>query len=285
MADLITHHTAELNDFTMHYVTAGKGPPIVLIHGWPQSWYEWRRVIPGLAEHYTVIAPDLRGLGDSGRPVSGYDKRTLAGDVRTLLGKLRYKNIGVVGHDWGGSVAYFLAYDYPDLVRRMMILDMIPALGELGGALDLKVAQKIWHVFFHGAAADLAEKLVAKNLRDYLSHFCTSTHYNYSPAVFNTADIDEYVRVYSAPGALRAGFQYYRAGLNEDLENMASCTRKLQIPLRVWGGEIFLGNIVPMWEKVAENVSGGCLPQCGHFVAEEQPAFALEQMLDFFADL
>lgn len=285
MTNSETHHTAEINGFLMHYVTAGDGPPLVLVHGWPQSWYEWRRVIPALAEHYTVIAPDLRGLGDSGRPLTGYDKRTLASDVHALVQHLGFEKIGLVGHDWGGAVSFFLAYDHPEMIQRLMILDMIPALGELGGAIDLKIAQRFWHVFFHAGMPDLAEKLVRQDIRGYLSVFYTSTDYNYSPAVFDAADIDEYVRVYSAPGALRAGFQYYRTGLNEDLENMATCTDKLKMPLLVWGGERFLGNIVPAWQAVAENVTGGAVERCGHFVAEEKPDFVVNAALEFFAGL
>lgn len=285
MDDLITHDTVEINGFLMHYISAGSGPPLVLVHGWPQSCYEWRRVIPALSKHFTVIAPDLRGLGDSGRPLTGYDKRTLAGDVYALVEKLGHEKIGLVGHDWGGAVSYFFAHDHPEMVQRLMILDMIPALGELDGSMDLKTAQRIWHVFFHAGMPDLAEKLVARDVRGYLSVFYTSTDYNYSPAVFEPADIDEYVRVYSAPGALRAGFQYYRTGLNDDLEAMAACTDKLQMPVLAWGGESFLGNIVPAWQTVAENVNGGMVERCGHFIAEERPEFVIEEALKFFAGL
>lgn len=283
MAALIKHDTVEINDFLMHYISAGSGPPLVLLHGWPQSCYEWRRVMPALAEHYTVIAPDLRGLGDSGRPVSGYDKRTLAADVHALMQKLGHEKIGLIGHDWGGAVAYFFAYDHREMVQRLMILDMIPALGERGGSMDLKTAQRFWHVFFHSAVPDLAEKLVSKDIRAYLSLFYTSTDYNYSPAVFSVEDIDEYVRVYSAPGALRAGFQYYRTAFEEDLDAMAACTEKLQMPLLAWGGASFLGDIVPAWQAVADDVRGGVVERCGHFIAEEQPEFVIEQALEFFS--
>ncbi|MBI3291589.1 MAG: alpha/beta hydrolase, partial [Elusimicrobia bacterium] len=131
----------------------------------------------------------------------------------------------------------------------------------------------------------LAEKLVSANVEAYLSYFYTSTAYNYSPAIFSKEDIAEYVRVYSAPGALRAGFQYYRTGLQEDLENLSNCTRKLTMPVLAWGGEVFLGNIVPAWQAVAENVQGGEVKQCGHFIAEEKPEFTIQQALEFFGPL
>jgi len=285
MADPWTHHVALVNGFRMHYVIAGSGYPLVFLHGWPQSWYEWRKIIPPLAERFTVIAPDLRGLGDSDRPLVGYDKRTLASDVYALTQSLGFTKIGLTGHDWGGAVAFYFAYDHPEMVERLMILDMIPGLGRAGGSMDLPSARKFWHVFFHAGMPDLTEQLVGANVEAYLRHFYTSTVYNYSPAVFSKEDIDEYVRVYSLPGALRSGFQYYRAGLQEDLENLSSCTRKLSMPVRAWGGEVFLGNIVPAWQAVAEQVQGGVLKQCGHFMAEEKPEFVIQQALEFFAPL
>jgi len=285
MSEPWKHHAKVVNGFRMHYVIAGSGYPLVLLHGWPQSWYEWRKIIPALAEKFTVIAPDLRGLGDSDRPLAGYDKRTLASDVYELVKSLGFSKIGLTGHDWGGAVAFYFAYDHPEMVERLMILDMVPGLGRKGGSMDIRQAQRYWHVFFHGGMPDLAEKLVSANIEAYLSYFYTSTTYNYSPNVFSAEDIAEYVRVYSAPGAIRAGFQYYRAGLQEDLDNLSSCTEKLKMPVLAWGGEAFMGNIVPVWQAVAENVQGGELKQCGHFIAEEKPEFAIQQALEFFAPL
>jgi pimeloyl-ACP methyl ester carboxylesterase len=286
MSDPWTHHVATVNGFRMHYVIAGSGYPVVFLHGWPQSWYEWRKIIPPLAERFTVIAPDLRGLGESERPMTGYDKRTLASDVYQLVKTLGYHKTGLTGHDWGGAVAFYFAYDHPEMVERLMILDMIPGLGRTGEKVDLQWARRIWHVFFHSGMPDLAEKLVSANVEAYLRHFFTSTVYNYSPAVFSKEDIAEYVRVYSLPGALRAGFQYYRAGVQEDLENLSSCTRKLTMPVLAWGGEAFLGNgIVPIWQTVAEHVQGGAVQQCGHFIAEEKPEFVIQQAQEFFGPL
>lgn len=285
MSDVLTHHTKMINGFRMHYVTAGSGYPLVFVHGWPQSCYEWRKVLPALAERYTVIAPDLRGLGDSERPSTGYDKRSLASDVHALVQSLGYDKIGLTGHDWGGAVSYYFAYDHPEMVERLMILDMIPGLGRTGDKMDLQVARRFWHVFFHAGMPDLAERLVSSNVRAYLSHFYRSADYNYSPNVFSDADIDEFVRVYSAPGALRAGFQYYWTGLHEDLDNLKACAEKLKMPVLAWGGERFLGNIVPAWQAVAAHVQGGSVEQCGHFIADEKPEFVIQQALEFFAPL
>jgi pimeloyl-ACP methyl ester carboxylesterase len=278
-----THHVALVNGFRMHYVIAGGGYPLVFLHGWPQSCYEWRKIIPSIAERFTVIAPDLRGLGNSDRPTTGYDKRTLASDVYALVQSLGFSKIGLIGHDWGGVVAYYMAYDHPELVERMMILDSVPGLGRTGDKISRDIAKRLWHVFFHAGIPDLAEKLISANLEAYLRYFYTSTAYNYSPAVFNDDEIAEYVRVYSAPGAIRAGLQYYRTALQEDLDTLTSCTRKLTLPITAWGGESFLGNIVPNWQAVADNVQGGQVKQCGHFIAEENPEFTIRQTLDFFS--
>ncbi|MBV8056638.1 MAG: alpha/beta hydrolase [Deltaproteobacteria bacterium] len=285
MAEPCTHHVAVVNGFRMHYVIAGAGYPLVFLHGWPQSCYEWRKIIPSLAERFTVIAPDLRGLGNSDRPMAGYDKRTLASDVHALVQALGFSKIGLTGHDWGGVVAYYLAYDHPELVERLMILDAIPGLGRSGDKINRETAKRLWHVFFHAGIPDLAEQLISANLEAYLRYFFTSTAYNYSPADFSDDDIAEYVRVYSAPGAIRAGLQYYRTALQEDLENLSGCTRKLTLPIMAWGGEAFSGNIVPIWQTVAENVQGGEVKQCGHFIAEEKPEFAIQRALEFFGPL
>jgi haloacetate dehalogenase len=166
---------------------------------------------------------------------------------------LGFSKIGLTGHDSGVVVAFYLAYDHPELVERLMILDAIPGLGRGGEKINREIAKQLWHVFFHAGIPDMAEKLISANVEAYLSYFYTSTSYNYSPAVFSNDDIAEYVYGYSAPGAIRAGLQYYRTGLQEDLENLSSCTRKLTLPIMAWGGEAFLCNIVPSCQAVAEN--------------------------------
>jgi len=140
-------------------------------------------------------------------------------------------------------------------------------------------------VFFHGGNPDWAAMLVGQNVDGYLRRFLTTLDFNYSPAVFSEEDIAEYVRVNSLPGSLRAGFQWYAAGLREDSVNLANATEKLTIPVLAYGGESFLGDIRPYWTPVAEQVEGGAVPHCGHFVPEEQPEFVLDQALRFFAPL
>ena len=285
MPDVWTHHQRLVNGFRMHYVVAGDGYPLVLLHGWPQSWYEWRHLIPALAGQYTVIAPDLRGLGDSEKPMTGYDKRTMASDVGELLRQLGHRKVGVVGHDWGGSVAFYLAYDRRDLVERLLILDMIPGLIRAGEAFPLELALKINHVFFHGGNPDWATMLVSQNIDGYLRRFLTSLDFNYSPRVFSEDDIAEYVRVNSLPGSIRAGFQWYATGLREDTVNYANATDRLTIPVEVHAGDSFLGDVRAYWRAVAEHVDGGVVDRCGHFIPEERPDFVADAARRFFAPL
>ena len=238
-------------------MTAGSCYPLLLLHGWPQSWYEWRKIIPALAENYTVIAPDLRSLGDSEKPMSGYDKRSLASYVRELVDQLGHAKLGVVEHDWSGEVAFYVDYDNRELVERLFILDMIPGLIRAGEAFPLALALKINPVFFHGGNPDWATMLVSQNIHGYLRRFLTSLDFNCSLAVFSEQDIAEYVRVNAIPGSIRAGFQWYAVELREDAVNLAEATEKLNIPLLACGGDTSLGDIRPYWEPIAENVDGG----------------------------
>src|SRR5215813_12978810 len=122
-----SHHMTPVNGIQLHYVIGGHGPTLVLLHGWPETWYEWRHVMPALAKNYTVIAPDLRGLGDSSKPSTGYDGKTVAEDIHQLVTKLGYKTIFLVGHDIGSFVAYSYAAAHPSEVKRLVIMDVPPA--------------------------------------------------------------------------------------------------------------------------------------------------------------
>ncbi|HEX2174097.1 MAG TPA: alpha/beta fold hydrolase [Dehalococcoidia bacterium] len=277
------HHYAELPEVMLHYVTAGEGDPIVLLHGWPQTWYEWRRVIPALADRYRVIAPDLRGLGDSSRPAGGYDKRTIAADLWSLLrdhmGLDRYF---LVGHDWGGPVAYALAAAHPESVRRLAILDVvIPG----DGAETLSQGGRRWHHAFH-QTLDLPEALTYGRERVYLSWFYRT--FAYRPDAITEADIAEYLRTYTQPGAMRAGFAYYRAIPRDIADNRAVVARfKLPMPVLGLGGDKARGRgteVVESLRRVATDARGEVVPDCGHFIPEEQPEFLIDRLLAFFGE-
>lgn len=275
-----THHSVVLDEVRLHYVIAGRGKPVVLLHGWPQTWFEWRRIIPALAERYTVIAPDMRGLGDSSRPMSGYDKRTVAHDIYQLVRKLGFEEICLVGHDWGGPVAYAYACAHPADVHRLVILDVtIP--GELWERFP-QITRKggIWHLAFHNVR-DLPEALVAGRERMYLSWFYRSVAYN--PAAISEAEIDEYVRCYSAPGAMRAGFEYYRAIFTDIDHNKENAKTKLTMPVLALGGERgFRNSPLHSMRELATNVRGGVVERAGHWIAEERPDYLIEELSKFF---
>jgi pimeloyl-ACP methyl ester carboxylesterase len=281
-----SHHTISVNGIQLHYVIGGQGDPIVLLHGWPQTWYEWRHVMPALAQNYTVVAPDLRGLGDSSKPVTGYDGNTTAEDIYQLLTQLELDGkIYLVGHDVGAQTAYSYTAIHPNNVSKLVIMDYVfPGFypPNLEGVC-------CWWFSLH-QTRDIPELLTAGNEREYLSWFFRGLAYN--PEAITEADIDKYVSSYSAPGGMRAGFEYYRAfPINAEQNKMLSET-KLQVPVLVLGANIYpaMGGQFPgnpaldSTQDLAENVNGVIVPLSGHFIAEEQPQFFIEQLTKFFSE-
>jgi pimeloyl-ACP methyl ester carboxylesterase len=275
-----SHQTASVNGIQLHYVIGGQGDPIVLLHGWPETWYEWRHIIPELiANNYTVIAPDMRGLGDSEKPLTGYDKKTIAEDIYQLVKKLGYSKIYIVAHDWGGIVAYSYAAAHPEDIRKMIILDIIlPGFGYEEAANFSP--NGVWHFSFH-AVRDLPEKLIDGQEDAYLNWFYDS--YTYNQSAITKEDREEYIKQYSKPGALRAGFEYYRAVFEDIKQNKEYGKEKLEIPILTIGGEATLGNATTTsFQMVANNVTGITLSNTGHFIPEERPNYLTKQILDFF---
>lgn len=283
--DSFQHQYADLPGVRIHYVTYGSGYPVLLIHGWPQTWFEWRLLMPLLGNRYRLIAPDLRGLGDSSRPASGYDKKTVAADLWRLMREvLGYPGFAVVGHDWGSAVAARLAMDHADAVSHLALLD-VPVLGDRppqeGGRLGDR-----WHHQFHNVP-DLPEALTVGRERVYLEFFlkngCDVA------GVFPEEVIDTYVRAYAQPGAMRAGFNLYRA-LNQDVQDNRAVFEagfKLTMPTLGLGGggrrgrgEIVLRSL----QRVATDVRGGAVPNCGHFIPEEAPDFLARALIDLIGD-
>ncbi len=278
----ISHHHADLGDVRLHYVTAGDGFPVVLLHGWPQTWYEWRHIIPGLTRKYRVIAPDLRGLGDSSRPPDGYDKKTIGDDIwRLVNGVLGIGAFYLVGHDWGGPTAYAVAAAHPGAVKKLAILDVtIPG----DGSPNISQGGKRWHHAFH-QTMDLPEALVAGREDIYFGWFYRN--YGHHPNVIPDDDIAEYLRCYRQPGALRAGFAYYRNIPRDIADNAAIAANfKLPMPVLALGGGSSWGRgseVLHSLQRLATDVRGGVIANCGHWMPEEQPQELLHKLLDFFA--
>lgn len=272
--------TADVNGVTIHYVIGGTGEPLVLLHGWPQTWYEWHGIMPRLAERFTVIAPDLRGAGGSSKPPAsaGYDAPTMAEDVHQLVGTLGVKRVRVLGHDIGLLVAFAYAASYPDEVARLVILDGL-LVGIEPMTSEFQRNPKSW-VFGLHETPELPEMLTAGREREYLSWFFRNIAAD--PHAVAEAAIDVYARAYAAPGAMSASFEWFRAFDADKAFNAARTRDKLRMPVLALGGEQMMGPImVPMLQQVAEDVRGGAIPHCGHWVAEEQPDELVRRLLDF----
>ena len=262
-------------ELRLHYVIGGQGDPVVLLHGWPQTWYEWHHVMPALAKNYTVIAPDLRGLGDSSKPATGYDGNTTAEDIYQLLSQLGLQKIYLVGHDVGVLTAYSYAASHPSNVSKLVILD-VPPLPPPG------FEDCCWWFSFH-QTPDIPEMLTAGKEREYLTWFY---RFAYNPEAITQADIDKYVASYSAPGGMRAGFEYYRAFPITLEQNREHANVKLPMPVLALGGEFSFGSAaLTSMKSLATDVRGGIVPFSGHWIPEERPDFLIKELTTFFREI
>jgi len=282
---IITHGMADIGpQVRLHYITAGEGErTIVLLHGFPQTWWGWHQVIPQLVNAgFRVVAPDYRGAGHSSRPQSGYDKRTMAGDIHQLL----REHLGIrqpvimAGHDIGLMVAYAYAQAYRSAVSHLVIMDApLPGTAVFD---QIRTDPRVWHFAFHGAR-DVAEMLVAGRERQYLQSFFDVRVFD--PSAIADIDLDIYVAAYSAPGAMRAGFELYRAFDKDAADNRDALQRngKLTIPVLAVGGMMSTtGPLVEeMMQEVADNVTGLRIPGTAHWIAEEKPAEFIAGVLEF----
>jgi pimeloyl-ACP methyl ester carboxylesterase len=274
--------TASVKDFKMHYVVGGDGPPVVIVHGGWDSWWAWREVIPALAKRHTVILPALRGLAKSSKPAGGYDANNLGDDVHTLLTQeLKIERFELVGHDWGAVASYALAAQFRESVQRLAIFEMLmPGAGFMEKLMVPQPnGQYLWHMGFH-SVPDVAEMLIRNNLREYMQRFFT--HYAAVPDAVDQESLDHYVGLYSEAGALRAFLTYYQNFWIHAEQIKTHMERKLTLPVLVYGGSASQGELTRQcMEVLAENVSGGVIPNCGHWVAEENPAFVLDALQQF----
>jgi pimeloyl-ACP methyl ester carboxylesterase len=281
----LRHATTDIEaGLRLHHVAAGDGTrTIVLLHGFPQTWWEWRRVIGPLVEAgFRLIAPDYRGAGHSWRPLDGYDKRTLADDLHRLLrDHLQIEEpIALVGHDIGLMVAYAYAQAYRDEVSHLAVVDA-PLPGT--AVFDrLRSDPRVWHFAFHGAR-DIPEMLVAGRERQYLQAFFNARAFD--PSAISAADLDVYTSAYAAPGAMRAGFELYRAFDRDVDDNRAALQRsgRLTIPVLAVGGAISTSGPVveEMMREVATDVVGVRVDGTAHWVPEENPGAFVTALIEF----
>jgi pimeloyl-ACP methyl ester carboxylesterase len=279
--------TASINGINVHYVIGGEGEPLVLVHGFGQNWFMWNRLLPELSKHFTVIAPDLRGLGGSTGPISGsgnsvspsggYDKKTMASDIHELIKKLGYKSIKLAGHDIGLMVAYAYAAQYPSEVKKVALLDAL-----------LPGVEPVWHQVYTSAwwfgffARPVSGDLVTGRERLFMTDFWTVVGH---PEKFTKEETDEFIRCYSQPGAIKASFQWFAAFPRDAADNLELMKKKLTMPFLTLGGEFqsasFLGDHIRL---VASNVTDIKITGAGHWLVQEQTPQVQKALLDFFVD-
>lgn len=284
---LFRHETADVDGVTMHYVTGGAGEPLVLLHGWPQSWYQWRPIMPALAEHYTVYALDLPGLGDSDGAPPSYDKATLARFVHTLLAdRLGLRRINLVGHDLGAGVGFQYAAQFPDEVVRYAHLDYpLP-----GPALDAATYRSLsWHLAFHDQET-FPETIVANDVREYLALFFGYVAYGGTSfggpgaeSPYTDAQLDEFARTYRRPQVLTGGFELYRTLEQDERDNTAAAPIGMPTMLMTAEGllEFTRSTVEPRMTRITRAVE---VPAAGHWLPQENPTFVATELLAFFTE-
>jgi len=270
-----TQQLVPVNGIKINAVTGGSGPPILLLHGWPETWWEWHHVMPLLAEQFSVVAIDLRGAGFSDCPLDGYDKATMARDAHEAMLALGHNRYAVCGHDIGGMVALPQAAIYRDSVTHLAVLDVpLPGWSQWEAT-----TAKIWHFAFH-ANRDLPERLIYGREYDYVSAFMAERFYDHS--TFNPEDIHIYAKAMALPGRTRGGLEWYRNLAADHAAALDYKQHPLEIPVLGLGGEHRFGaHMVPMLQEFASNVTGGSIARCSHYVADERPEEVAAALIDF----
>ena len=281
----------QLPDLAINYASAGTGPPILLLHGHPQTHVVWRKVAPQLVKAgYKVIAPDLRGYGDSDKPESDpshlpYSKRVMAADQIALMKHLGHETFSVVGHDRGGRVAHRLALDHPDAVERMVVLDIAPT-ATMYAQTNQEFATRYFWWFFLIQPDGLPEKMIASDPEYFLRRHIAG-QVKIAGSVEERA-IAEYLRCHSDPASLHAICEDYRAAASIDLEHdREDRASRISAPLlAIWGEQGVVGELYDVkatWQEKANQVSGVALA-CGHAIPEEAPAELTCHILSFLAN-
>lgn len=261
----------------IHAKVMGEGPPLLLLHGYPQTHVLWHKVAPKLATEYTVVAADLRGYGDSSKPAGveghfNYSKRVMAQDMVTLMKRLGFEKFPVIGHDRGGRVAHRMARDHRDVVTHLGVLDIVPTY-TLFARTDKAFAIGYYHWFFLAQPAPLPERMIGADPVFYLER--KLDQWSADRASFDEAAVDEYKRCFSDPATIHGSCEDYRAAATIDIEHDASdLDQKVSCPTLVLWGEAGLMHktfdVLATWREVCENATGQAVPG-GHFLPEEAP--------------
>jgi len=266
----------EVNGVRLHYLVAGKGDPVFLLHGYAQNSHMWLPLIPKLAKTHTVIAPDLRGFGGSTKAECCYDKKSMAQDIHALAEAIGYKKVAVVGHDIGLMVAYAYAAQYPDDVDRIVLMDaFLPGVGDW---TKVWLLRDLWHFHFYGKTP-LA--LVKGRERTYFEHFWNDFAADPKHSV-SEKDRQFYTKQYAQPGAMRAGFEVFK-GFERDGKDFAGFAQtKLTMPMLVLSGEKAGGQfLIDQGKMVDDHVEGFIVPGSGHWLIDEAPEQVIPKLLEF----
>ena len=269
-------HYAEVNGIRMHYLQAGSGEPVVLLHGFGQTSHMWRPLIKELAKNHTVIAPDLRGYGRSAAPADGYTKTAMARDVHALVTRLGHKSIELVGHDIGLMVAYAYAAQYPTEVKRIVLMEaFLPGVGDW---TNVWLLRDLWHFHFYGKTP-LA--LVSGRERIYLEHFWNDFAADPGKSI-SESDRKFYAKEYAKPGHIKAGMETFRA-FEQDAKDFAQFAKTpLTMPMLVLSGEKAGGQfLIDQGKLVDTNVEGVLVTGSGHWLMEEAPKKVIPLLVDF----
>ena len=280
-ADTFESRFVDTGDVRLHAVVGGDGPALLLIHGWPETWYAWRHVMPALAKDFTVVAVDQRGIGLSDKPATGYDTGTLANDLVALMDALGHQRFAVVGHDTGFAIGYALAADHPDRVDRVALAE-IPGPPEPSHSPPVFVPEpinnRLWHLSFNRVET-LAEQLITGR-EDVFFGYEFAIQGGELPADL----VDYYVGLVSNPESLRGSLGWYRALDATLAQNAERKNRPLTMPVLAIGGELsYGGGVAAAMEPLADDVQGVVIPGTGHWVAEEAPEQLLVALNGFLA--
>ena len=273
----IQSRIADINGIKMNYLIAGKGNPVILLHGYAQTSHMWRPLMAELATTNTVIAPDLRGFGQTSKPEGGYDKKAMAQDVHALVQSLGYKKVGIAGHDIGLMVAYAYAAQYPDEVDRIALMDaFLPGVGNWNNVFLLR---DMWHFHFFGPTP---VALVRGREKTYLEHFWNDFAADPKRSI-READRRFYTKEYARKGGMQAGFEVFRA-FPQDAKDFAEFSKtKLKMPMLVLTGEKASGDfLIEQGKMVADNVEGVVIKGSGHWLIDEEPNQTIPRLVAFF---
>ncbi|HEY9698599.1 MAG TPA: alpha/beta hydrolase [Trichocoleus sp.] len=282
------HRFVETNNIRLHYVTQGEGDLVILLHGFPEFWYSWRHQIPALARHFKVVVPDLRGCNDSDKPQTGYDLDTLSADIQGLIENLGYLKAHIVGHDWGGTIAWHFAHQFPNLTQRLAVLNAPhPQRLLLEMVSNMDQLRRSWYLLALQVPT-LPEWLIRQNLKPILKNLFQEQAVRKS--AFTTKDTEIYQAALEKPGALAAVLNHYRQLFSPQIwmNQLSRATTPISAPtLVLWGEEDFLFS-----QKLTEGIERWVtaplklkfLPQCGHWIQQEAPQTVNRELLDFLRE-